>query len=761
MKIENDTSLTLGWLVTSLRPLELHATFVVKGTFRLKPGEVAELLPAEEGDFPTGDEYTEDDPEKSLHYPSDFAPAKKGADLLLVGTCHAPGGKATRGCVVTFQVGSWMKKLAITGDRVATHKLTGYSVSEPQPFKKLRVSCEGAFGGGDFPSNPFGKGNMPETLPDGRTILRLPNIQYADSIKLNSTDPVEPALFGPVPSTWPQRKPGGTYDQQWLEQQWPWFPVDFDWRHFNAAPQDQQMESYLRGDEAVAVENMHPEVPHYTCRLPSLRPQIFISECSDNGEAWRQVEPKLDTLWLDMDEEKLILVWRGLSKVKSLKMEEVAQVHVIAGNLQEPSLTIEQYLQELARKAAGEKAAAELEAAEKIAVREKLEAEMAEMQKQIEEAVEEAEKRRAEVMEQFAQRGFSLPGPVLDVAGSLKLHNEARARTAKTMNPELVAQLKLTEPIQDPGFEEDIPKLTRERCQSHAEAKGSFAKSDLSEIDLSGLTMSHLDFTDADLTGCNLEETDLSSADLTGATLRKANLTGANLSSATLVACDLSQAILCKTQLQDANLDRATLRKANLQNGMLERVSANFADFVEADLTNALLRSGSFKRTDFSSTVLRAADFSNAVMSEALVEEARGPGVNMQGADLTALHAGNAPDFTGGNFQQVTASGSFWEGARLDGADFRYSALNLADFTSASLVQAKLGAAELKEAKFEDANLEAADLVYANVFRGSFERACLRNADLRGANLYEAEFWDAVTDKANFQGANVKMTKLG
>ena len=762
MKIENDTSLTLGWLVTSLRPPELHATFVVKGTFRLKPGTEAEFLPVEECQFPTGDEYSEDDPEKSLYYPSDFAPAKKGADLLLVGTCYAPGGNVTRGCDVTFQVGAWTKRLAIIGDRVASPRWPmGYSVPEPQPFTQLKVSCENAFGGSDFPSNPLGKGYVKETLPDGTSILQMPNIQHADRLDLLTTSPIEPAFFGPVPSTWPQRKPVGTYDQQWLEQQWPWFPVDFDWRHFNAAPRDQQLEGCLRGDETVAVENMHPEVPYYTCRLPSLRPQIFISECSESGEAWRQIEPKLDTLWLDMDEEKLILVWRGHSMVQSLKMDEIAQIHVIEGNLQESPMSVDQYREVLARKAAEEKAAAEREAAEKRAQRELLEAEMAEMQKQIDEAEAEADKLRAEALEQLGERDFISTSPVLSTAEVLKFLNEERAKTAKTINPELAERLKLTEPIPDPGFEEYGPDWTRERCHSHAYAKGSFARCDLSGIDLSGLTLSSLDFTDADLTGCNLEGTDFNGADLTGADLRKVNLTSADLSSATLVACDLSQATLCKTQLQDANLDRATLRKANLENAMLERVSANFANFVEADLTNAVLRNGSFKRTDFTSAVLRAADFSEAVLSEALVEEARGAGVNMQGADLTDLHAGNAPDFTRGNFQQVKASGSYWEGACLDGADFRYATLNLADFTSASLVQASLGAAELKEAKFEDAKLESANLVYANVFRGSFERACLRNADLREANLYEVEFWDAVIDNANFQGANVKMTKLG
>ena len=41
--------------------------------------------------------------------------------------------------------------------------------------------------------------------------------------------------------------------------------------HFNAAPREQQVKDYLKGDEWLAMENLHPEHAVYRCRLPGLR----------------------------------------------------------------------------------------------------------------------------------------------------------------------------------------------------------------------------------------------------------------------------------------------------------------------------------------------------------------------------------------------------------------------------------------------------------------------------------------------------------
>ena len=59
-------------------------TLIVKGTFKLRPAEVA--IPVEDQPFPTGDELYPDDEEGTgaPRYENDFAPFKPRTDLLLV-----------------------------------------------------------------------------------------------------------------------------------------------------------------------------------------------------------------------------------------------------------------------------------------------------------------------------------------------------------------------------------------------------------------------------------------------------------------------------------------------------------------------------------------------------------------------------------------------------------------------------------------------------------------------------------------------------
>ena len=98
------------------RPGRYILTPIVKGTFELCQDAVAE--PAVTQLFPTGDEPYADDAEStgSPRYSSDFARYKPRADLLVVGTCHPPGGPVPS-CTVGFQVGQRGKTLRVWGNR--------------------------------------------------------------------------------------------------------------------------------------------------------------------------------------------------------------------------------------------------------------------------------------------------------------------------------------------------------------------------------------------------------------------------------------------------------------------------------------------------------------------------------------------------------------------------------------------------------------------------------------------------------------------
>jgi len=90
----------------------------------------------------------------------------------------------------------------------------------------------------------------------------------------------------------------------------------------------------------------------------------------------------------------------------------------------------------------------------------------------------------------------------------------------------------------------------------------------LTDANLSGLSLDQIDITGADLRGANLQNTDLTQATLNGADFQGANLAGATLDQseaqgADFRDADLSGASAVQTDLTGANLDDASLGGAD------------------------------------------------------------------------------------------------------------------------------------------------------------------------------------------------------
>ena len=72
-------------------------------------------------------------------------------------------------------------------------------------------------------------------------------------------DTPEPIGFRPVSRFSRDRvRFAGTYDQNWIDEVLPFLPQDFDERYFQAAPQDQQLDSLQPGTEFLCL-NMSVE----------------------------------------------------------------------------------------------------------------------------------------------------------------------------------------------------------------------------------------------------------------------------------------------------------------------------------------------------------------------------------------------------------------------------------------------------------------------------------------------------------------------
>jgi len=615
---------------------------IIKGTFDLANEKLA--VSAEEQIGITGDELYEDDDEGQgcYRYDSDFAYFKPNADLLLTGNCHPPGGIAATSCRATFRVGPYAKSLAVFGDRY----WQGNSPSHPETFTIMPLKYENSFGGNGFKKNPVGKGIGKVLQKDGSLRLPLPNIENIHQLILSTNHRPDPVGYGPLGRMWQERfSKLGSYKGAWLKEQWPWFPRDFDWRHYNAAPTDMQVNGYLRGDEELYFENLHPVHSDYRTKLPGYRIRLFINEGDQRTGVdanFKEIKLNLDTLWVDMEAENLVLLWRGITPVLSEDYDEIQHIFIVDEKIEEPEQPIDIY-HDLFLKILAEE---ELDEAYEVKPINEVEAE------DITEIDEEIAKAEAHIRASLIEEGIdpdNLPEPTPE-------QKEEEAKILKEM-----------------GYEEEIepPLLTRELIIEGVKQGESFANEDLNGLDLSNLKMDKVNLQSAILSGVNFTGSDLSGARLVEANLSQANLSNANLLNIDLTDADLTGARLTEANLTGAKLGDAVFEKTAMNKANLDRVSAENTVFSESNLTEATFRNSFLGGADFSNCRLDRTDFQGAYLSEASVEGATGIQINMAETNLTELRASSGCNFSNGSFRQATGKESMWDKANLTGADYR------------------------------------------------------------------------------------------
>jgi len=788
---QNETFLTLGWFGLKLSPQKTAVSFFVKATFRLHQDKPA--LPVEEKpDLVSGDIYYDDDDGRSLYYPSDFVPFKPRADVVVVGKCHAPKGTRVPAREVTIEVGSKTKTINVFGNRYWKKFHLGISASEPEPFTEIDLCYENSFGGHGYKKNPVGKGIGKIETEDGQKLRLLPNILRPDQQLISKSSRPEPVGFWALHHNWAQRMSlVGTYSKGYAKKRWPCFPEDFDWGFFNSAPKDQQVEGYMRGDETLLFKNLHPEHPEYRSALPGLRSLCFLEEIGSNDQSGnlRKVPLNLDTAWIDMENEKLVLVWRGLTEVQSPKLKEFKAVFVLTEPLSEPDHNLQHYrtlmqetiAEEDAEFAIEERPSADVDAIMKKAMAE-LDAEVAQAEKEFADLEASSAAEGAKHL-QLVRGKMGDDAPLLDKVLNQPPANEVplsdimpQIEALRAERPDLAAQWEKSlkeakgaelemaamnaEEAEFDAAMEPKPALTRAAVISKVKSGEGLENTDLSGLDLSKLDLSDVNFAGSRLKKVDFSDSNLSGASFQGADLSQSNLSGANMDGGVLDDVRFSGANCTGTIFKAVSVEGTDFSGLVLKDANFSNAYGEYADFSGADLTGAVFVGAKLPSSDFDGCQLAGTDFSQAEIKDADFANVQAPGINLERADITGLRSGEASDFRKANVRFSKAAGSMWESCILDGADFSHSLLTGAQFVDASMVATNLDRVVADGVNFEDAKLQHAWLSNANFLRASFERTDLSNARLYGSNMYEAGFLDVVIDGADFRASNLKGTLL-
>lgn len=780
MRVTNETNLLHGVTVTSREPPTPEMVVLVRGTFGLsEAGAIVPLdgVPQLVQGFLDADTFADGDDSMSgqLLRASDFADFKPRGEVLIYGSCHLP--KPMAECDVVVSVGSWVKKLHVSGDRRWDES---GEATPPAKFDTMPLDFTRAFGGPGHPTNPVGRG----FVADGRTRI-LPNVELEKDRVTKPSSAPRPGGFGPVNPFWPERanKRGTKYDMGYVKKRAPYYAEDFDWTFFMASPRDQWFSGYFKGDEELTAENLFEGRPSLRTRLPGLRIRCFVL---DDRDVFREVSMHLDSVALDADTGRISLSWRGLDAVRERDLIDVAHVLIAQEKIVDAPLSLDHYRREiLAIKADPigiKKAIAEAKAHDlgddvdpltkrlidaELPVPAELSEQMREVWKHLESTPEVDHDKVLADIDAARKDPPPDPPPALPAfaGGKARLFLRPQWETAKAQVATLRARVpegheppegmrELEAKLEDPRLRELDPTV-REATLEEPGPKADLSGQDLSARDFRGADLSGARLDGCVCIGTSFEGADLSGASFVGAMLFKANFTAANLSRANLTECNAAyatfdDAILSMTRLDDGYFANASLRGANL-----DEAQGNIVSFIEANLENVRANGLRLSQSSFEKAVLSGASFANAHLSECRFHNSRGTGSRFDGAELTDA-VFNEATLSAVSFVGATLERSIWLGTDLSNANLSGVTAHDARFTNAALTGARFVGADLRGGNFYRASLVRVDFTRSNLFGADLTKAQLDHTLFVEANLYDSKLIEARGPGCEFRGANLK-----
>ncbi|MEZ4308090.1 MAG: pentapeptide repeat-containing protein [Polyangiaceae bacterium] len=479
------------------------------------------------------------------------------------------------------------------------------------------------------------------------------------------------APFGPVSSESQARrdKRGKAYGKDYAKRNAPFQSEDFDWTYHQSAPEDQRAKGHLRGDEELALLSLVPGERLVRTALPGLRLRALVEDV--NGRIEDRVL-SLDTVWIEPDERRLTLTFRGHVPVAQDDLSDIRFLLVATEPLSAPLAPRELYLEELAKMARDPRGLEDLPPDMRAGydlvrgetpkdrpppqgdplsalLDEKLGGLHPTEQSRVRELVEKLRHARAPA-------GVDLDAALRQALSRLSpARNSAFLPTAPGASPKVAGGA-------GSALTALVGKLRKARTDAAARgAKPPFGDSVTALLDdprLAELLPGYRPSGDSAPPvppgpGANLDGRDLSNEDLEGRDLEGASFVGAIL----------TQANLKGANLKGANLKQAVLFEANLEG----------ADLTSADLTQSNAARARAAAASFQGTVLEQAIFTGADLSGARFDDARGKGASFQDANLA----------------RATAPGATFEACLFEAANLEEAKLTGATLTSSHFVRAK------------------------------------------------------------------------
>jgi uncharacterized protein YjbI with pentapeptide repeats len=746
----------------------------------------------------------------------DAAMPKPNPEVLVTGHAYPPGGEPKPACAVRVKLGSMDKTLYVMGDRFWQFG----GPTAPIPFTQMPITFERAFGGPGYAFNPIGRGHTKLKDEFGREYHPLPNVENPANMIKSPGDKPKPAGFGAFDIMWPQRfSKFGTYDQKWLKEGFPGFAEDTDLSLFNTTAEDQWIKGELAGDEAFQIENMHPERPMLVSRLPGVRGVCFIRQKTRDGEVFREVGTRIDTIHFLPHLQRGVVIFRGTTTVREDDAADILTLLIAAEDMAAAPKSADHYRSVMEARLDKEKGALlslkdsdlmpplkppevpladevgsdmdELVATERLLeknLRNKVDKEVAKVRADLEamglNADDHVPKTPAPEqppsLDNLTEYVESL-NPIIEQAKKISADTVADAK----------ASLKATCEQAGLDYEKTLKKAERSgggppkfsakkemeelrMAREHMKASGIEIPEDKSvppdeEIERR-LIAAEQQLMDAYRRFAHFyPETEVpegGAAVILREQVILAHRNGESLAGRDLTGVDLSNLDLSGINLQGALLESANFEGTNLSGAVLAGAVLARANFTRAHLEGAVLLGANLGRA-----ILREAQLIGGIdMTGATLMYADMSGASFQGAKLDRVDMFEAI-FRGVSFREIQGtmlnfiqsdlSDVSFARAQVLKCNFVETTLNNVDFTGATLTQSVFVSSRGTGVKFRGASAGNLRAVKESAFPGAdFLGAFLDGSNLRGTNLEGADLSGASLSNADFSECNLRGAKL-
>ena len=811
-KITNDTPFTVAPCPHLEHPEQPHLSIVAKGSWHITAdGSLTQLDPQRHF---FGDSYQNADPYQELLYPNEMELWKPSAEVVIIGSCYTPQQQPLTACNCGFRVGNIRKSVAVIGDR---HWMPGFGQdlpSEPKSFTRMPLTWSRSLGAADNPQNPVGTG--------GRGTV-LPNFENPDNLLRNPDQNIAPTGLSPINRMWQSRSelvPANTSGLN--EAGYITLDPQTDFHFCNAAPADQRLQGYFRGNEQCEFTNLHPENPNLKTQLPGIAVRCLVRTETEQQREEREVPMHLDTVIVNLDEGWIECLWRGITPISNDVMPEMRHILIRHEHVDGEIAEVEQ-LQERMAEADVELHPIELKAKqdfeqnyqEVVEKLTKIGAPAAmipampdifampqapdsatfpfdpdEMAKEAAEKAALEQEQAGKIAEIFAEANIDTGKAIEQIKNPSELtgKEDVKAMLAN-MAPEDGAApptieeiaAKAAENLPEEAFQKDgFEQLndTIDKSIEQYEAMGVAVPEELAQLkaDLApGGQFAWVKEEAAEMKALTdagnaapmdpSDVTQMQAALEQGFDLSSVPLAGATLAGCTLVGQNLSAASLTSCDLGSCNLQNMAMHDSDFTGSTFEKSDLSGADMHQSNFTNCVFKEANLSGANLEGAILQGATFENCVLEGAIMQNASANKVRFIKCQAPGLIASDA-ELSESSYIESDFIGADFTKSSLFTCNMQQSSFVGANFSNVALLEAHLDHCQFTKANFNQTSLSADSQVIGCSFEAlegegsSWMWARFTQCYWTGANLKQANFLFAHLNQANFSAANLENANL-